>query len=82
MASFGENKSFYDEVVKPGYFGIQTDSNFLLDAALDWIEANIMIEQSLDEAIDTVKLNCEPEDVFSEDQLASWAEFNGFVEEE
>ncbi len=87
MASFEENKLFYDEVIKPGYFGIQTDPIFLLDKALEWIDSNNLSPErplcgvSATE-IEMVSLHCKPEEVYSIEELEAWAENNGFVEED
>ncbi len=36
----------------------------------------------LEEAIDWIRSNMEPDEVFEEDELREWAQNNGFVEEE
>lgn len=49
------------------------------------IEGNFTLEVStsaLDEAIHWIGSELDPEDVFSEKQLSSWAEANGFIKEE
>ena len=41
----------------------------------------IMAAYPLDCAIDWIKSNMEPEDVFDEDKLSDWAESNGYTKE-
>lgn len=44
------------------------------------IEEIINVGEILDDIITAVGEKCNPEDVFTEDQLRAWAEDNGFVE--
>jgi len=42
---------------------------------------SILLQNPLDEACEFIHRNLEPDDVFSESQLAAWAEQNGFTKE-
>ena len=44
--------------------------------------SSVINENLLDEAINWIKSNMNPDDVFDEDQLEEWAKDNGFVESE
>lgn len=43
---------------------------------------SIFPQYPLDEAIDWIQNNLEPEDVFSDEKLKEWAENSGFVKDE
>jgi len=47
----------------------------------DFLES-VIPHTLLEEAIEWIASNLDPEDVFSENDLSCWAENNGFVEEE
>jgi len=40
---------------------------------------SLLVQWPLDEAIDWIKANLSPEDVFDEDELSEWATDRGFV---
>ena len=40
---------------------------------------SLLVQWPLDEAIDWIKVNLSPEDVFDEDELSEWATDRGFV---
>lgn len=42
--------------------------------------SDLMPDDLLDEAIDWIKSNMSPDDVFDKSQLEEWAKDNGFVE--
>lgn len=42
----------------------------------------LLVDAIISECIDFIRDNLEPEEVFSDDELADWALSNGFVREE
>jgi len=42
----------------------------------------VILDGLLEESINWIRLNMNPEDVFPEEELEYWAENNGFVKEE
>jgi hypothetical protein len=69
-----QDRNFLDEVVGSG----------LLENAIEWIGQNLEPEQVFDEAKlrSSVQSNSTPGDVFTEKELAEWAEQNGYVQPE
>jgi hypothetical protein len=53
-------------------------------AFLELMQSNAEVKMStasLDEAIDWIKNNLKPDDVFDNKELESWAESNGYIQE-
>lgn len=46
------------------------------------LQSTVNIDFDVDEILSLVGENCEPEQVFNEDQLIAWAEANGYVKAE
>lgn len=76
MASNYENTQFNERIL--------SEIPFLLDAAIDWIKKNLYITEVYDDAtIKSATINycrdyLQPDEVFSERDLESWARRNGF----
>lgn len=67
------NKDFVESVI---------DCDSFLDNAISWVGSNVDVADVYNESdiVDYVNSsNLEPEDLFSEDDLANWAEKNGYV---
>jgi hypothetical protein len=69
-----QDRNFLDEVLGSG----------LLENAVEWIGQHLEPEQVFDEAKlrASVQGNSTPGDVFTEKELAEWAEQNGYVQPE
>ena len=48
----------------------------------DQFSEHILIRDPLDEAIEWISRNLNPEDVFTESQLERWADISGYIKEE
>ena len=73
LSSIQMNRDFVESVI---------DCDSFLDNAVSWVRSNVDVSDVYNERdiVDYVNSsNLEPEDLFSEEDLSSWAEKNGYV---